>query len=304
MYLGKEHIMESQKENCNSRKENCNNKKENDELKITIIKGIVAIITAIVGVTTGIIIWNSTKIVDSTITYNNAENAVRGDAYIDNSTNITYKTEYIQNEELDIMDRAKIACQEGDFDTAFDLYKEREAKDALINMGYIYAYGYSYMGEDIQKAEEYYIKANCVEAKRNLLILYIENEMDEKVKKLCAELLWSIDDAITWDYISNCLYKKSWDSYQEEMGITKEDFSFNINQLYEWEYSDSYYRGENPPSDTTRKRWIIQGIDFESGEGYNHSYSVYRAQVRSYAIGIENMESLYFENEGKLYMLK
>lgn len=287
-----------------SQKENSNDKKEENKLKIAIVKGIVAIITTIFGVTTGAIIWNNNKIVDSTITYNDAENIINGDVHIDNSTNITYETEHIQSEALGVLDRARIACQEGDFDTAFDLYKDREEKVALINIGYIYAHGNSYVGKDIEKAEESYVKANCIEAKRNLLILYIENEMTEKAKGLCMELLWAIDDEVTWDYISNCLYQKSWDSYKEEMGITKKDFSFNLSQLREWEYSDSYYNGYNPPSDTEGKRWIIQGMDFESGEGYNHPYFVYRAQVCTYAKGIENMESLYFENDGKLYMLE
>lgn len=287
-----------------SKKENSNNKKENNQLKITIIKGVVAIITTIFGVTTGLIIWNNNKIVDSTITYNDAENIINGDVNIDNSTNITYETEHMQSEELGVLDRARIACQEGDFDTAYDLYKEREEKVSLINIGYIYAHGNSYVGKDIEKAEAAYIKANCVEAKRNLFVLYIENGMTEKAKGLCMELLWSIDDEVTWDYISNCLYEKSWESYKEEMGITKEEFSFDLSQLHEWEYSDSYYRGYNPPSDTDRKRWIIQGMDFDSGEGYNHPYFVYRAQVRTYAIGIENMESLYFERDGELYILE
>ena len=284
-----------------SKKENINNKKEENKLKITLIKGIVAIITAVFGVTTGIIIWNNNKIVDSTVTYNDAENIINGNVQIDNSTNITYETENIQSEALGVLDRARLACQEGDFDTAFDLYKDREEKVALINIGYIYAHGNSYVGKDVEKAEAAYMSANCIEAKRNLFILYIENEMREEAKGLCMELLWSIDDEVTWDYLSNCLYQKPWKSYEEEMEVSKKEFSFILDQLYEWNDSDSYYRGYNPPSNTERKCWKYQGTDFESGEGYNHPYFVYRAQVRTYAKGIENMEALYFESDGKLY---
>lgn len=125
--------------------------------------------------------------------------------------------------------------------------------------------------------------------------------MLDEAKEKCVELLWNLDADITWDYISNCLYQKSWDEYQEEMRCIKAEFSFDMNQLYEWEYIDNYYEGYNSPSNTARMQWIIQGIDFEVGDGVNHPYAVYRAQMRVYAMGVEMMESMYCELDGELH---
>lgn len=275
---------------------------KNENFKGAVFQGICAILAALLGVS-GLVIWNNTKITNSTVNFNEGENIVNGDASIDNSTNITYEFNTTTEKEGNILDMAHAACMEGDYDTAFDLYKEREEPVASINIGYIYAHGLSYVGEDIQKAEEYYLKAGCIEADRNLFILYLENGMVDEAVQKCTELLWTLDDDITWDYIANCLYKKSWVDYQEETGCTKADFSFDMNFLYEWKYIDNYYRGYNPPSNTASMQWILQGVDFDVGDGVNHPYSVYRAQMRVYAMGVNVIENMYYELDGKLYPL-
>lgn len=275
---------------------------KNENFKGAVVQGICAILAALLGVS-GVVIWNNTKISNSTVNYNEGENIVNGDASIDNSTNITYEFNTTTEKEGNILDMARAACMEGDYDKALDLYKEREEPIASINIGYIYAHGLSYVGKDIQKAEEYYLKAGCIEADRNLFILYLENGMVDEAVQKCTELLWTLNDDITWDYIANCLYQKSWDEYQEETGCTKEKFSFDMNLLYEWEYIDNYYRGANPSSDTQRMRWILQGDDFEVGDGENHPYSIYRAQICVYAMRVEMMETMYYELNGKLYPL-
>lgn len=281
-------------------------KMKNETFKGSVVQGVCAIIAALVTVVlggAGIVYCINGLNLNNTVYNNNGENIVNGDMYLDKSSDVSYNSYVYNSSKIENFDMAYAACLEGDFNTAYSVFKESEETVALINMGYIYAYGVAYVGEDSQKAEECYQKAGCVEADRNLFILYLDEGMVDEAVQKCKELLWTWDDNITWDYIANCLYQKSWAEYQEEMGCAKADFSFDINLLYEWEYIDNYYRGYNPPSNTQRMQWIIQGVDFEVGDGVNHPYCVYREQMRTYTMNIETMESMYYELEGRLYPL-
>lgn len=279
---------------------------KNETFKGSVVQGLCTIIGALVTVIlggAGIVYYINYLNLNSTIYHNNGENIVNGDMHIDKSSEVSYNSYVYNSNSNDSLDMAYAACLEGDFNTAYHIFKESKEAVALINMGYIYTYGFSYVGEDIQKAEECYQKADCVEADRNLFILYLKNGMMDEAVDKCVELLWTWDDNVTWDYIANCLYQKTWVEHQEETGCTKADFSFDINLLYEWKYIDNYYRGYNPPSNTASMQWILQGVDFDVGDGVNHPYSVYRAQMRVYAMGVNVIENMYYELDGKLYPL-
>lgn len=237
---------------------------------------------------------------EGTVMVGDGNTYVGGDINYDNSTNVTYSLDVTKASNDDKLKMAQRACVEGDYDIAYDIYIESDEQIALLNLGYIYANGISYVGEDKKKAEECYKKANCLEAKRNLLIFYLENERVEEAQILFVELLWGIDDKVTWDYVANCLFNQSWDEYQAENGIEKETFSFDFSKLYEWEETDNYYRGFNPPGDTIQTRWIWQGTDFDTSGESNHSYDVYRAQRCVFTKGWDTMQCMYYEVDGKL----
>ena len=279
---------------------------KNETFKGSVIQGLCAIIAAVLSVALGGagIAYYIHSINSNTMVYDNREEkVVNGNVYVDKSSYISHDA-YINNisieNELGI---AYVACRKEDFDTAYQIFKDKEDQVALVNLGYIYANGLSYVGEDIRRAEECYINADCIEADRNLLILYLKNEMVDEMINKCKELLWLTDDAATWDYITNCLYQETWMEYQEETGCTKEEFSFDLNRLYEWEYIDEYYTGFNPPSDTVIMQWVLQGVDFETSDERFHPYCIYRAQMRVYAIDVQMMEKMYYEDDMKLYPL-
>ncbi len=185
---------------------------KNETFKGSVFQGVCTIIAAVIGVIVcsefGYWIWNQ-------VTVNNPDNQkiegdnvnyVEGDVNIDNSVKNTYDVDISTMNEENKLDIARDACIEGDFDKAYDIYSESDEKVAMINLGYIYANGYAYVGKNVERAEEYYVKADCTEAKRGLFILYLENGMMEKAQAVCSDLLWEIDDKLTWDYIANCLY--------------------------------------------------------------------------------------------------
>lgn len=271
---------------------------KNETFKGAVITGICTIIAAVVagsGHTT--VHKESIGQNNGTIISGNNNLYIEGDV---DAGNTVYSIELSNMSEKDKLNIAIEACMEDEFDRAYNIYKECEAQIALLNLGYIYANGLSYVGKNIEKAEDAYIQADCVEAKRGLLILYIENGMMQKAQDICKELMWVLDDSVTWDYILNCIYEQSWEEYQKEHDIAKLDFLFDFNLMYEWEYIDNYYRGYNPPSDTERTRWIFQGVDFDVSNGNNHPYIIYREQIRRYTNGIDSMASLYYEEGTQL----
>lgn len=277
---------------------------KNETFKGSVFQGVCAILGTILAVIlggSGLAYYISTRNIDTTIYNSSGENIVNGDVHIDNSTDVSYTINGQIQSTDEVVDLAYTACLEGDYDKAYVLYKNSDEQIALLNLGYILAHGLSYVGEDVQKAEEYYHKADCIEAERNLFIFYLDNGMKEEAQEKCKELLWTLSDDVTWDYITNCIYQKSWNDYQEETGNTKDDFTFDFNDLYEWKYIDNYYQGYNPPSDTSRIRWIFQGMDTESGNKMNHSYCIYREQIRVFSVGVDKMENMYYELGGELY---
>lgn len=249
---------------------------------------------------------NTIKVEDNsgTIINGDGNSYVEGDVNYDNSIKTTYSISVDNSSSIQQLKAAQKACINGDYDIAYDIYAERNETIAKLNLGYIYANGLSYVGEDIEKAEKCFKEADCIEAKRNLFILYIESDRGEDAKNLLINLLWNIDDNVTWDYIANCLYGQSWDEYQNENNIDKSQFSFDFSLLYEWEDTNGEYRGYNPPSGTMQTRWVCRGVDFAVGEGVNHPYIIYGSQTRKYAKEISIMSSMYYENEGMLYAIE
>lgn len=280
---------------------------KHESFKGSVFQGVCTIIAALITLLAcagGVYwIWNRVTVTNSGNITVNGENVnyVEGDVNVNNSVRNTYTMDISAMSEENKLDIAREACTEGDFDKAYDIYSESSEQVALLNLGYIYANGHAYVGKDLEKAEECYSKADCTEGKRGLFILYLENGMMEKAQAVCSDLLWEIDDNLTWDYIANCLYKKTWREYQEESGATKAEFSFDSSLLFEWSYVDNYYSGYTPPEDTARSRWVFQSIGYEVDEQVNHPYVTYREQRIAYDRMVEVMEGLYYEDEGKMY---
>lgn len=213
-----------------------------------------------------------------------------------------YNYDFENMSEKELLRLSKAACLREDYNYAYEIYtcdKMKDNKLGLINLGYIYAHGYSYIGVDYQKAEECYIHADCVEAKRNLLILYLESRADaDKIINILTELLFQIDDDITWNYITYTLYDESLETYIENN--SKEDLSFELDELFQWEDSGQTYMGSCPPSDTSNSRWIPVGVDWQELT----PYSIYKVQEVRYHKYITLIESLYYEENDILYSLE
>lgn len=223
--------------------------------------------------------------------------------YATTIVNLDYSFDDKSIEEL--LGMANSACINGEYNYAFDIYNHPSLainKLAMLNQGYIYEHGLSYVGVDYSKAKECYELADCVEGKRNLLSLYLKTG-EAAAGDLFRDLLWNDNDNIVWNYISKCLYNKSWEMYSSETSITKDEFEFVIDSLYEWEYTDNYYQGYNPPQDTELSRWIYQGTDYEVDEGHNHPYDIYREQVIKFSKEIDDINTLFYMQNETLYPL-
>lgn len=212
---------------------------------------------------------------------------------------LNYNFEDMSKQEL--LRIAKTACLSENFDYAYDIYTSEILKDnqvALINLGYIYANGLSYIGTDYQKAEECYIKADCIEAKRNLLALYLDSRKDkEKINELINDLLWQNNDELTWNYMFLTVY-----DILPEMNIqdiSKEKFEYDINLLFEWNYTEHHYEGATPPRDTIHSRWIPTGVKWIN----TIPYSIYVEQQIKYSKYLDILSNTYYEENNKLLPL-
>lgn len=273
----------------------------------------VAIIVALITGLTGILAAVLSSILGRTNEYsepgiaNNEGILIQGDGNnLYNETNIYNSLDdfFKDKNETELLNIAYKYIKEDDVDIAVNIYnKLKDNKYALINLSLIYVTGNSSNGISYKKAEEYYIKADCVEAKRGLLALYLyydgnDNKFEEKLEKLLYELLYDINDEVVWNYISLSLFDMEWAEYSQEYNVSKQDFSFSMYELYEWEYTYNYYRGYNPPSDKHNIRWIFNDIDFEN----TTPYAIYRQQLRVYLKNITLLKGYYYEQDGNMYM--
>lgn len=232
---------------------------------------------------------------------NNISTTIYNETYQNTNNYIQQDYDFENMSEQELSRRAKAACLAESYDDALAIYKYEGLEDnkaALVNLGYIYAKGLSYEGFNYQKAEECYIKANCVEAKRNLLALYLDVREDtNKIDELVNDLLWQEEDKIAWEYMLYTVYDMSVQEYTEEM--LEEEFTYEIDSLFQWEYAGHYYDGPTPPMDSTRSRWIATDLNWEEFR----SYSVYSEQQVRYSVYIDIMEHLYYEENGELISL-
>lgn len=256
------------------------------------------------------VIDNSTKIDNSVINDEQTTIIQEGNTFVENQTFVD-ETTVIDAVDYDfgsktvqqLLMMANNACLKQEYNYAFDIYscsKLQDTEVALINLGYIYANGLSYEGINIEKAEECYNKVNCIEAKRNLLALYIKTNNENK-KELFDNLLREENDDITWNYVSKCLYNQTWETFSTENGIVKDEFVFNISELYKLEETGEYYRGYNPPEDTDISKWIIENLnhDTESPKTY-FTYQLYKIVYSKY---INELENLYYKKDSMFYTL-
>lgn len=204
-----------------------------------------------------------------------------------------------EKSEQELLKMAETAYLAENYDCAFDIYNHKslnENSTALINRGYIYAKGLSYLGVDYKKANECYNKVKSIEAYRNLLALYLRCGDKEYSENLLDYLLYEVNDYITWDYISYCLYDDNWETYAKNSGITKETFSLEISKLFEFEATGEILKGLVPKKESSNTKWIYKGIDFEHGEEINHPYVIYEKYERLFLKEIDKIEKICFVN--------
>lgn len=299
----------------------CNDNKERNRKKKVKLKIILKIIAAIASIllsaaTISVIVYKNNQV---KIEENNKSNVIinhsdGGDisTWVNNGINNNINNNinnYIQQDydfenmsQYELQRRAREACLFEDYNYAYDIYRldqMKKSKVALINLGYIYANGLAYEDIDFEQAEKYYLNADCVEAKRNLLVLYLDfREDEEKIIALIDDLLWQENDEVTWDYMTRIIYGLSLENYLQEN--YKEDFTYDISLLFQWEYSGQKYEGQNPPFDNERSRWIAVGMEWID----DTPYSVYEEQQIKYSIYLNLLENIYYEEDGKLIPLK
>lgn len=207
---------------------------------------------------------------------------------------------------LDILEQANIMLRKGEYDEALLAYEDTKcAKNqaVLINLGYLYGNGLTLKGEDIDKAISLYLEADCVEAKRNLLALYLKHRMYDEAESILAVLLDG-QDKITIECVAKSLYEGTEYPEANEIEIKSDKVALLIDYLIEWKYIDNWYRGYNPPSDTRNTMWIFQGIDFAVDNSVNHPISSYRECVRLFVQGIQDIEKCYYLEDDVLKELR
>ena len=285
--------------------------------KLKIILKIIGVIAAVLAVpaTIHIIVNKNDQIIIGNINgdgivvnqgdNSNINTTINNETHYDINNNIS---NYIQQNydfenmnEQELLRSAKVAWLAEDYNYAYDIYildKLKESRVASINLGYIYANGLLYGEADFQKAEECYLKANCVEAKRNLLALYLDfREDEEKIDALINDLLWQEDDKITWDYMIHTIYDLALEEYTEDK--SKENFVYDMSELFEWIYTENYYEGATPPLDNIHSRWIPVGVEWNDLT----PYSEYREQQIRYSKYIAILENVYYEEDDNLVPL-
>lgn len=251
---------------------------------------------------------NSNSIIgdNNSIVEKNENNFFDVDNIINNNIVESENYDFSNKTPDELLKIANNACINGKYDLAFDIYNcdiLECNKLARINLGYIYENGISYVGENLEKAEEYYKELDCIEAKRGLLSLYLKSQREEIVE-LFADLLWGECDEKTWDYVSLCLFDLSWYDYSRENGCSKDEFSFRISDLYEFEKTNEYYKGYNPPQDSEIIKWILTDIKSVINENSFHSYCIYEKYVAKYSKYISNLSCLYYSIDDIFYPLE
>ena len=181
--------------------------------------------------------------------------------------------------------------------TKYEMYSEMKIDPyAQINAGYILANHLIDDEDHDNEAINFYKNANCVEADRNLFVLYLKREEIGLANEMAQKLLFEYDDGVTWDYISNCMFDMSWEDYSIKNKQDKKKFSFDVMEILEFEDIREEYRGYNPPSDTTNdSAWIPVGVETEVTQTTNHPYTIWHFFKRKYMKNITNYEKMYEE---------
>jgi hypothetical protein len=234
----------------------------------------------------------------------------QGDTVINKSTDVINSGldfDFENKTDIELIRLANNACLIENYDYAFDIYTLPQMKKynvAMLNLGYIYENGLSYVGQDYDNAKECYLIFDCIEAERNLLSLYIKkDDRDDSLMDILIDLLWNKYDDITWDYIALSLFDESWSEYSEEQAVSKDEFTFKLNDLYEFEYTNNYYNGYNPPENTNFSFWALQSVDIVKDETHNYPCPLYR-EMKSRAIkNIELLDKLYYLRDDELIAL-
>lgn len=245
--------------------------------------------------------------IDGGITAINGDNGniQNGDTVNNNNTTIITTLDYnFEKTEEQLLLMANNACINQQYDYAYDVYtcgKLDNNSLALINLGYIYAKGISYVGENYDKAESCFLQADCVEAKRNLLALYLRNQNRNRAEDVLIDLLWNSDDEITWNYISGCLFDKTFVDYAEENNINKLEFELDLEKMFEMEETDNTCRGYHGFNDRDVSIWLPVGVDFN--ENYD-PYTIWRLYIKKFYKNMDIIESMYYEENGEYYYLK
>lgn len=226
-----------------------------------------------------------------------------GTVEIGNQNNTYNSYAYYDQGVVDKLVLANTFMCQGKYDEALSIYQNEEFKDntaVLINMGYLYGNGLTYYGEDLQKAADYYMRANCKESFRNLLAMCLKVGATEQAKSVLEALLRH-EDSVTIEYIENCL---DGTEYDENIEISEANAGKIIECLNEWEYTDRCYNGDNPPSNTYDSCWIFQGQKYEVSDQVNHPYSVYREMARPLRKGLDLLEKCYYQTEEGMFELE
>ncbi len=178
---------------------------------------------------------------------------------------------------------------------AYSLECLSDNKVALTNLGYIYAHGFDEHEPDEQKAKEYYLKADCIEASRNLLALYLSNSEEHKEEsiELLKDLLFRKNDDVTWDFVSLCLFDKVWEDYAETTDIQKEEFKFDFYGLYDrWIYQGGS-EGLYVPDDGEGIQYVLTGWDIVAGDNFNNYFVSYDVFKKPYLAYMELIDKMY-----------
>lgn len=257
------------------------NNRKGKKMKQTKVK--VAMITGFFGVIIALITLLGTVYMGQKDIENaEVENYNSGEVEIDNSDDVIvnvgngsvqrneynqtneYNNFYAKNEWNDystdeLLILAEAALNSNDYEKAYEIYMTERMQNneiALCNLAYIHLNGY-YVQQNFEKAKAYYSKAESNNGLVGLLAIAIWEENTEDILRL-IDILKQEDDMDFWNYISFCQFGES----LEQVG--KENIIFGENAIpyfYQYEYTDSYYRGLNPPESTFLSKWIPVGID-------------------------------------------
>lgn len=205
-----------------------------------------------------------------------------GTVSIDNShdTNfLEYSDHYTTYDEEKLLLLADTAYIDEDFEKCFEILIKEELQEtpiALYNLGFMYLNGL-YVEQDYEKADSYFEMSNSIAGERGKLVSAIMKKDYDTIKHTIA-FLTSQNDYDTWNYLSYCNYDKSIDDVLENSFNMKENFRYSIENFYRYEYSDDYYKGYNPPTDSFCEKWISQNWCNTN----SHTYLVYRKQEIQY----------------------